>query len=548
MTDPRAIQTEVLYNGIRLPSTWPPRDLEWDSSDPLPVPYLDNPPEVIPIDGGRQLLVDDFLIEECSLIRSFGKPTIHPDAPVLVPESDAELDDGYSPMAAPFNDGVCYDPEAGQFKLWYMPGWFNNTTAMAVSDDGVRWERPELDVVPGTNLIWPREESYARDGCMVWRDYAADDPAKRFAMFQYYRYREGDEERSAGLLSTSPDGAHWGEPTVTTHVGDNTSFFYNPFRRKWCVSVRRSADGPIRLRHYVEMEDLIAGAAWDPDEDEVFWQRSDSGDLPDPERPDHRVVVYDVNATPYESLMLGMFAIFRGPENDIAFAEGNPKTMDLVLGYSRDGFHFSRPDRTPFLASSRRDGNWNKAYLHACGGLCCVVGDELYFYFGAFSGISDKLGPGEPPPHGRRAAKMYAGGSTGLATLRRDGFAALEAGAAGGTATTRPVTFKGDRLFVNAATARGELRVEVLEVDGRPVPGFGAGECIPLSADATAMEIAWARDANLGSVAGRPLRLRFHLESGSLYSFWVTDDPDGASYGYVAAGGPGFYAGRDLPA
>lgn len=200
-------------------------------------------------------------------------------------------------------------------------------------------------------------------------------------------------------------------------------------------------------------------------------------------------MVYDVNATPYESLMLGMFAIFRGPENDVAFNEGNPKTMDLVLGYSRDGFHFSRPDRTPFLASSRREGDWNKAYLHACGGLCTVVGDELYFYFGAFSGISPKLGAGEQPPPGRMAAKMYAGGSTGLATLRRDGFAALEAGVAAGSVTTRPVTFSGNRLFVNLANPRGVLRVEVLEADGRPVSGLGVEDCIPLSTDSTAAEV-----------------------------------------------------------
>ena len=42
-------------------------------------------------------------------------------------------------------------------------------------------------------------------------------------------------------------------------------------------------------------------------------------------------------------------------------------------------------------------------------------------------------------------------------------------------------------------------------------------------------------------------RLQFHLQSGQLFSFWVTDDPDGASYGHMAAGGPGFTNGRDLP-
>jgi len=37
------------------------------------------------------------------------------------------------------------------------------------------------------------------------------------------------------------------------------------------------------------------------------------------------------------------------------------------------------------------------------------------------------------------------------------------------------------------------------------------------------------------------------LTRGSLYAFWVTPDPAGASYGYVAGGGPGFCGPQDVP-
>jgi hypothetical protein len=71
--DPRIVDppgTEVLYNGIRLQSPWPPfrRQLERELEFP---PYLQKPPAVIPIDVGRQLFVDDFLIEESNLDRSY---------------------------------------------------------------------------------------------------------------------------------------------------------------------------------------------------------------------------------------------------------------------------------------------------------------------------------------------------------------------------------------------------------------------------------------------------------------------------------------------
>lgn len=35
------------------------------------------------------------------------------------------------------------------------------------------------------------------------------------------------------------------------------------------------------------------------------------------------------------------------------------------------------------------------------------------------------------------------------------------------------------------------------------------------------------------------------LTNGSLYSLWITDDPAGASHGYVAAGGPNYPGVRD---
>ena len=46
-------------------------------------------------------------------------------------------------------------------------------------------------------------------------------------------------------------------------------------------------------------------------------------------------------------------------------------------------------------------------------------------------------------------------------------------------------------------------------------------------------------------MSGKNVRLRFTLTSGALYAFWVTPDADGASHGYVGAGGPGFHGTLD---
>ena len=101
---------QTLSNGIVLPDDWPP-EIRHFSREPMPVPYLENPPPVVPIDLGRQLFVDDFLIESTTLNRRYHHPVPSEASPVLQPETELEMNHGHCPMAAPFNDGLWYDPE-----------------------------------------------------------------------------------------------------------------------------------------------------------------------------------------------------------------------------------------------------------------------------------------------------------------------------------------------------------------------------------------------------------------------------------------------------
>ena len=82
MTSTLALAGETLYNGIVLPDVWPPQRKEL-KREPMSPPYLKNPPKVIPVDVGRQLLVDDFLIEQSDLQRTFHRATLHQINPVV---------------------------------------------------------------------------------------------------------------------------------------------------------------------------------------------------------------------------------------------------------------------------------------------------------------------------------------------------------------------------------------------------------------------------------------------------------------------------------
>ena len=58
-----------------------------EKSDPkVPPAYLTSPPDIIPIDVGRQLFVDDFLIESTDMERIYHKAESYIGNPVLKPD------------------------------------------------------------------------------------------------------------------------------------------------------------------------------------------------------------------------------------------------------------------------------------------------------------------------------------------------------------------------------------------------------------------------------------------------------------------------------
>jgi hypothetical protein len=500
---------EVLYNGIRLPGDWPPRRKH--SLEPHRPPYLDAPPAVVPIDVGRQLFVDDFLVADSTLTRTFHRTTYHPATPVLRPDKPWEKT-GQNPCAMVFSDGVWYDPKDRRFKMWYMGGYIRST-CYATSADGIHWDRPELDVKKGTNIVHPG----GRDSTTVWLDLEEKEPARRFKLFRSHSAKGG----WALSLHFSSDGIHWTDAGRSGPCGDRTTVFYNPFRKVWVYGIRSGGLG--RTRDYWENHDVLAGARWKKGQP-FPWV---GADRLDPKREDLKIQpqLYNLDCAGYESLLLGLFTIWRGQPRDRA------KPNEVCVGFSRDGFHWARPDRQAFIPVSEKHGDWNWGNVQSAGGCCLVVGDKLYFYVSGRAGVRGSTASGEC--------------TTGLAVLRRDGFASMDAGDKEGTLTTRPVRFRGKHLFVNLDAPEGDLRAEILDDRGKLIEAFTREACVPVRGDRTQLAVKWKERADLSAVAGRPVKVRFHLTRGRLYSFWVSPDGSGASHGYVAAGGPGLMGPTD---
>jgi len=498
---------ERLYNGIVLPTPWPPGYGNNPSAmpDPLPPPYyIQSPPEVIPIDVGRQLFVDDFLIEKTTLKRTCHRAEYYRGNPI------------HRQMS--YSGGVWFDPADRLFKMWYR----DRGCRYAVSRDGIHWTYPSLDVKPGTNIVI--DQRVLSD--TVWLDLETDDPARRYVII-YSRFGDGCKY----YFRFSPDGIHWGEERATgADCGDRSTAFWNPFRKVWVLSARHGWGKP-RRRRYWELPDLVKGPYYKlPKKRPPLWVQADSLD---PQRPDLKgpCQLYNLDAVPYESLILGYLTIWRGDYRESATTPAGlehkkrrrPKINEVCLGFSRDGWSWSRPDRRPFCGVSEDPKAWNYGNVQSVGGGCIIMGDRLYFYVS-----------------GRQPRDW-----NGLAFLRRDGFVSMDADEKGGTLTTRPVRFKGKYLFVNVDAPRGELRVEVLDRDGRVIAPFTRAACTPIADDKTLCPVSWRGADDLSSLAGRDVRFRFHLRNGRLYAFWVSPDRSGASHGYVAAGGPGFTGPTD---
>jgi hypothetical protein len=485
--------------------------------------YLASPPTVIPINSGRQLFVDDYLIEQTTLARSAHRPTPYAGNPVLTTGSGRDFHD----LAFPYSDGVWWDPADRLFKMWY-DGAYGNNVCYAYSTDGKTWVKPSIPdaAVPGTNIVL--QIGGGRDSVTIWRDASDPDPSRRYKAFAVY-------DIPAMQVYFSPDGIHWSGPQANNlnSLSDRTTVFYNPFRKVWVESARKSVPLPAaagreahdsRARFYAESSDALH---W-TDPSNVFWTGPDQNDPPYAGPGGAYPELYNLDAVAYESVLVGLFSWFHpGPSYKSYYGPG-PNLVELGVGFSRDGFGWVRPTRgfgaNAFIPASNVDGTWDCCNTQSAGGGFLVVGDQLWFYYSARSA--------------RKPSRVN--GSTGLAVLRRDGFYSMDAGGGEGVLTTRPVLFSGNHLFVNVAAPGGRLQAEVLDSNGNPIPPFTRANSTVLSGDTTRAEIVWSGGQDLSAVANRPVKLRFYLTNGSLYSFWVTPSTAGASYGYVAAGGPGF--------
>ena len=110
----------------------------------------------------------------------------------------------------------------------------------------------------------------------------------------------------------------------------------------------------------------------------------------------------------------------------------------------------------------------------------------------------------------------------GLATLRRDGFVSLNGTDAPGLVVTRPLTFDGCRLFVNAQVGdRGYIKAEIRNTAGEAVKPDVMSECQPLTTDVLNGQVVWSGQTAVQRSVDQSMRMAFEVKNARLYSFWL---------------------------
>ena len=240
---------------------------------------------------------------------------------------------------------------------------------------------------------------------------------------------------------------------------------------------------------------------------------------------------------PYEGLYIGFISVM--DLTGMSPAGNQDGTQRVQLAVSRDLRHWTRVAERQTFIDLGPIGTFDAGLVGVAGCTPVILDDEIRIYYNGHAG--SHIGH-----HFGRHNRAPVPGGIGMATIRRDGFVALEVGQVGsGRVTTDPTgrtsagagegyfrtkhfTFSGTKLFLNVDSAafgraNGITRVEFVEPDDTPIAGFSREECDPIKVDSVRHLVTWGGNPDISSLQDRIVRLKFYCRTTRLYSFWFED-------------------------
>lgn len=410
--------------------------------------------------------------------------------------------------------------DGGEYKMWYLAHDRADhfCQCYARSSDGRTWEKPELGLI---EYEGSKNNNIVLEGAVettVFLDPVAP-PEQRFKAVSAMYWP--DPQKAGLYIWTSADGLHWTlSPNRVLPLSPDTAnqAFYDTRLKKYAANIR--VWDPLRKVGRVEMDNILEPWPFQPLEKPYYIWGEDKIAVPSREVP--IVFGYDdadpPNSDHYNAACIQYpwadDAYFMFPSPYRHFPEppvgkwGNDGYLDIQMAASRDGVHWDRLSREPYVPMGL-DGSLDSSQMYMAVGIV-RNGDTLYQFYGGFKSTHGQLG-------------VPASGTIHRLEQRLDGFVSANAGNEGGDLTTPAINFTGRRLLLNMnASAMGTCKVALLDTDGKEIPGFGIADCDELGANSLAREVTWKGNNDLSAWAEKPVRLKVIMRSMKLYSFRFT--------------------------
>ncbi len=488
-------------------------------------------PGPIDIDSRLELMVDDHLIERFSgsaalhLHRPVAREIVFPnESDPVVQEDGNGLRAGHAYMTVFHDEGV-YRMYYGVSRFFFEKDRHTRVFYYAESRDGIEWETPNLGLFEfegsrDNNIVWWKDDT-GRQAAVSFSPFKDENPDCDLE----HRYKAvvrfmGKGEKGLSVLSSS-DGIHWSvftpNPVITDGAFDTQNLgFWDAARGEYRAYWRDFFDGPGGRR--------FRGIKTAGSGDLLNWSNPQWLYYPGAETEE----LYTNQVIPYyraPHILVGLpsryvarawsEAVEDLPEPDrrrlIVERTGHERfgsaLTDTVFMSSRDGVRFNLWDEAFIPPGLRPRDNWIYGDNYANWGMVTTAShiegapEELTFY----------LSEGSRRDHYSKVYRRY--------TLRVDGFASVRASRHGGEVFTHPLIFSGSELVLNfSASAAGSICVELQDMQGVAIPGFALADCVEVLGDDLERSVRWRDGADLGQLAGSPVRLRFRLTDADLFS------------------------------
>lgn len=467
-----------------------------------------------PIDVGshKQLVLDGLFLAESQGVRLKIYPPRKTGEVILRPEHEWE-----SASLNWFNvvqDQGRIDTDA-KYRMWYeaydVDGWptaDDTSFCYAESRDGVRWTKSEVGRFSykgseRNNILFRQVGSKEQGnrsrvhGTGVFIDPHASPERRYKAVGQGLFDRPGQRpHRIAGMFSA--DGLKWTRlprPISDRFADSQYSGFWDASRERYVLFGRVGGRG--RSLGQSESSDF---SRFEPLKLVVQTDRRD------PPNSD----LYNSAAIKY-AYAPNVYLMFP------SLYQHRPDTLDIRLAVSRDGIHWSRPDRQAAYIPLGKAKAFDSGSLYMGQGMIRVQ-DELWLYYSGspLKHQEAELENFEKPGNARVYSRVVA---------QLDRFVAATAGASGGAFTSPSLRFNGDTLKLNVLVHRGgHVRIGLLDADGQALPKYSVSDCEPIVGDSLGQTVQWKSGSDVSSLATKPTRLRVEMSNAQLFGFQFTSD------------------------